>query len=79
MLKSKTEKLITTLAFNEVCELNKNNNIMKELRFISSVIIEIRSSHQFDAEVLSADVDVKVKVEVADEKTLVYFFTAFAN
>jgi len=79
MLKSKIEKLIATFAFDEIYELNKNNDVMKELRFISSIIIKIKSSRQFDAEIMNADVNVRVKIEVTDEKISAYFFTAFAN
>jgi len=79
MLKSKIEKLIATFAFDEIRELNKNNNIMKEPKFMFSIIIEIRSSHQFDTEIMNADVDIKINVKVANEKTSAYFFAVFAN
>jgi hypothetical protein len=49
------------------------------LRFISSVIIETRSLHQFDAEVESAEVDMKINVEKADEEISAHFFTVFAD
>jgi len=79
MLKSKIEKLIATLAFNEVHKLNKNDNFIRELKFISSIIIKTKLLCQFDAEVESAEVDVKINVEKADEETSAYFFAVFVN
>jgi len=52
---------------------------MRELRFISSVIIEIKSLCQFDAEIMSANVDVNIEIKVADEKTSACFFAAFTD
>jgi len=79
MLKSKIKKLIATLAFDEVHKLDKNNNFIKELRFISSVVIETKSLHQFDAEVKNAEVNVRINVKKADEEISAHFFTVFAN
>jgi len=79
MLKSKIEKLIATLAFDEIHELNKNDDFIRESRFISSVIIETKSLHQFNADVENAEVDVRINVKKVDEKISAHFFTVFAN
>jgi len=78
-LKSKTEEFITTFAFNKVCKLKKNNNVIRKSIFIFSVIIETKSLHQFDAEVMNAEVNVKVNVEKVNEETLTHFFIIFAD
>jgi delta 1-pyrroline-5-carboxylate dehydrogenase len=67
-LKSKIKEFIVTFAFNEIHELNKNNDIIRKSRFISFVIIEIKSLHQFDAEVVSAEVNIKVNVEKVNKE-----------
>jgi len=62
-LKNKIKELIATFVFDEVHELNKNDSIIKESRFISSIIIETKLLHQFDTEVKNAEVDVKINVK----------------
>jgi len=52
---------------------------MKELKFISFVIVKIKSLHQFDTEIMNADVNVKINVEVINKKISVCFFVVFAN
>jgi hypothetical protein len=71
MLKNKIEKLIATFAFDKIRKLNKNNDVIRKLRFISSVIIETRSLHQFDAKVMN--------VEEIDKEISAHFFVVFAD
>jgi len=78
-LKSKIEKLIATFTFDEICRLNKNDNFIKELKFISSAVIETKSLHQFDTEVENAKVNVKINIKKADEETSAHFFAVFAD
>jgi len=78
-LKIKIEKLITTLAFDEVRELDNNNDFIRKLRFISSIIVKTKSLCQFDAKVENAEVNVKVNVKEANKKTSAHFFAVFAN
>jgi len=76
-LKSKIKKLITTFAFDEIHESDKNDNVMRKSRFISSVIIDITFLRQVNAEVINAEVE--INVEVINEETLTYFFAVFAD
>jgi hypothetical protein len=78
-LKSKKKKLITTFAFDEICELDKNDDVIRKLKFISSIIIETRLLYQFDIKVISAKVDVRINVKKVDKKTSTHFFAIFAN
>jgi len=78
-LKSKIEKLIIILAFDEIRELNKNNNIIRKLRFISSVVVKTKSLHQFNAKVENAKVDIKINVEKANKEISTHFFIVFAD
>ena len=77
--KSKTEELIATLAFDEIRELDKNDDVVKKSRFISSVVVETKSLCQFNAEVENAEVHVKIDVKEADKETSACFFTVFAD
>jgi hypothetical protein len=79
MSKSKIKEFITTLAFDEIRKLNKNDNFIKELRFISSVIVKTKSLHQFNTEVENAKVNVRINVEKANEKISACFFAVFAD
>jgi len=79
MLKNKIEKLIATFAFDKIRKLNKNNDVIRKLRFISSVIIETRSLHQFDAKVMNVEVNIRIYVEKIDKEISAHFFVVFAD